>query len=97
MTRREVIKLDRHKDSRVPAFVAPFDYDRIHLNVNFWQWFTDDLIEPDDTAIDDLPKILSHESIHLALYHNGLFAESKALDNRELFGTVETQGICGIK
>ena len=97
MSRREIIKLDRHKDSRVAAFVNPFDVDRIHLNVNFWQWFTDDLIEASDTELDDLPKILSHESIHLALYRQGLFVESRALDNRELFGTAETQGVCGLK
>jgi hypothetical protein len=75
----------------VPAFVNVLYGRTIWLNRRFW-----DMVEPEDEEVNDIAKILSHESVHIALWDVELWA-SKKLDNRELFGTVETQDISGLK
>lgn len=87
------------RDSRTMATVAEFDSQkRIHFNPNFWQWYTDGINDRDDArTLGGFPKLTAHENIHQGLNRIGAFAASKALDNRELFGTFETQSSCGIK
>ena len=86
------IRFGRFRQSNAVAFVRPWMPNTIWLNSNYWLWVE----ETDKKEIAKLPTILSHESLHTTLLGLGELEASHKLDNRELFGTVETQQVSGI-